>query len=39
MVVDFDTLRYLQRSLISCEVLFHAESHSLESGTRYSGVH
>ena len=28
-----------QRSSICCEVLFHAESHSFESGARYSSVH
>ena len=29
MVGDFDTPRYFQRSSICCEVLFHAQSHSL----------
>ena len=32
MVGNFNTSRYFQHSLICCEVLFHAKSHSLESG-------
>ena len=39
MVGDFDTPRYFQRSSIRCELLFHAKSHSLESGARYSLAH
>ena len=32
MVGDSDTPPYFQRSSICCEALFHAKSHSLESG-------
>ena len=39
VVGHFDTPRYFERSLICCELLFHAESHSPDSGARYSCVH
>ena len=38
MVCDFDTPRYLQRSSISCGVLFRTESHPLEIGAWYSRI-